>query len=109
MSSECLWFIGGFPDSSVGKESACNPGDPGSDSQVGKIPWRRDRLPTPVFLGFCHGLAGRESACNAADWDQSLGWADPLKKERIPTPVSWPREFHGQHSPWGLKELDMTE
>ena len=22
------------------------------DTWVGKIPWRRDRLPTPVFLGF---------------------------------------------------------
>jgi len=24
----CLWFPLGFPDSSVGKESACNAGDP---------------------------------------------------------------------------------
>ena len=27
------------------------------------IPWRRDRLPTAVFLGFPSGLAGKESAC----------------------------------------------
>ena len=43
--------------------------------QVGKIPWRRKRLPTPVFL---------------------------------------PRKSQGQrslegYSPWGHKELDMTE
>ena len=25
------------------------------------------------------------------------------------TPVFWPREFHGLYSPWGHKELDMTE
>jgi len=31
---------------------------------VGNIPWRRDRLPSPVFLGFPCGLAGKESACN---------------------------------------------
>ena len=37
------------------------------DSWVGKIPWRRDRLPTPVFLGFPCGSAGKESACNAGD------------------------------------------
>ena len=43
---------------------------PGFDPWVGKIPWRRERLPTPVF---------------------------------------WPREFHGLYSPWGRKELDMTE
>ena len=51
----------------VGKESACNVGDPGFDSWVGKIPWRRDRLPTPVFLGFPCGSAGKESACNVGD------------------------------------------
>ena len=42
---------------------------------VGKIPWRRKWLPTPLFL---------------------------------------PGEFHGQrslegYSPWGCKELDMTD
>ena len=39
-----------FPGSSAGKESACNAEDPGSTPGLGKIPWRRDRLPTPVFL-----------------------------------------------------------
>ena len=37
------------------------------DSWVGKICWRRDRLPTPVFLGFPWGSAGKESACSAGD------------------------------------------
>ena len=37
------------------------------NSWVRKIPWRRDRLPTPVFLGFPHASAGKESACNAGD------------------------------------------
>ena len=37
------------------------------DSWIGKIHWRRDRLPTPVFLGFPCGSAGKESACNAGD------------------------------------------
>ena len=36
-----------FPDSSVGKESAGNAGDPGSIPGVRRIHWRRDRLPTP--------------------------------------------------------------
>ena len=31
------------------------------------IRWRRDRLPTSVFLGFLCGSAGKESACNAGD------------------------------------------
>ena len=43
---------------------------PAFDLWVGKIPWRRQRLPTPVF---------------------------------------WPGEFHGLYSPWGHKELDTSE
>ena len=48
---------------------------PGWDPWIGKIPWRRKRQPTPVFL---------------------------------------PGKFHGQrslvgYSPWGRKELGMTE
>ena len=47
-------------------------------------------------------------------WVQSLGLEDPLEKERQPTPVFLPGEFHGQrslagYSPLGHKELDMTE
>ena len=32
-----------------------------------KICWRRDRLPTQVFLGFSCGSAGKESAYNEGD------------------------------------------
>ena len=76
---------------------------PGScfDSWVGKVPWRRDRLPTPVFWpgelhglyspwgrkesgmterhskkkgtcwGFHHGSGGKQSTCNAGDTGSS--------------------------------------
>ena len=41
-------------------------------------------------------------------------WELPWRREWLPTPVFLPGEFHGQrslagYSPWGLKELDMTE
>ena len=42
---------------------------PGFNPWVGKIPWRRERLPTPVFC---------------------------------------PGEFHGLQNPWGHKESDTT-
>ena len=45
-------------------------GRPEFDFWVGKIPWRRERLTTPVF---------------------------------------WPREFYGLYSPWDRKESDTTE
>ena len=55
----------GFPGGSGSKESASNAGDPGDMGSVpgwGRSPWRREWLPTPVFLpGKSHGqrsLAG---------------------------------------------------
>ena len=36
----------GFP----GGSDACHVGDPGSIPGIGKIPWRREWQPTPVFL-----------------------------------------------------------
>ena len=37
------------------------------ETPVAKIHWKRDRLPTPVFLGFPGGSAGKESACSVGD------------------------------------------
>ena len=65
-----LLWVEGFPCGSAGKESAYNVEDLGSIPGVGKIPWKRERLPTPV---------------------------------------SWPGEFHGLYNPWGRKESDTTE
>ena len=31
------------------------------------------------------------------------------RREQLCTPVFWPGEFHRLYSPWGHKELDMTE
>ena len=60
-------ILQGFPESSAGKESICNAGDPSLILGVGKILWRRDRLPTPVFLGLPCDSAGKKSTCNAGD------------------------------------------
>ena len=50
------------------------------DSWVRKIPGRKDRLPTPVFLGFPGSSDGKESACNVGDLGLTLGWKDPLEE-----------------------------
>ena len=48
--------ITGFPDSSEGKESACNAEDPGLIPRLGRFPWRRELQLIPVFLpGEFHG------------------------------------------------------
>ena len=62
----CTLHIMGFSDSSLGKDSSCCRRS-WFDSWVGKISWRRHRLPTPVLLGFPCSSAGKESACNAGD------------------------------------------
>ena len=103
LNNSIPWVLG-FPDSSVGKESACSAKDPGSipglgrstgegigyplqyswasavallvknlpamqETWVGKIPWRRERLHTPVFwLGEFHGLYGPRDHRVWHDW-----------------------------------------
>ena len=57
----------GFPDSSVGKKICLQCRRSQFVSWVKKILWRRDKLPTPVFLGFLGGSAGEQSAYNARD------------------------------------------
>ena len=34
-------------------------------------------------------------------WVRSLGWEDPCRRKRLPTPVFWPGEFHRQRSMTG--------
>ena len=63
----------GLPKWFSGKESACQCRRAWFNSWVRKINWRRDRLPTPVFLGFPFGSAGKESACNAGDLGSAPG------------------------------------
>ena len=109
LAAACLWL--GFSDSSVGNELAihlqCR--RPCFDSWVGKIRWRRDRLPTPVFLGFLMAKLVKNLPARWETWVRSLGWKDPPKKGKATPPVFWPGEFHRLYSPWGRKEPDMTE
>ena len=50
-------IINRLPWCSAGQQSTCNAGDLNWDPWVGKIPWRRERLPIPVFWsGEFHGL-----------------------------------------------------
>ena len=63
-------WIEGFPGDSAGKKVRLQYRRPKFNPWVGKSPWRRERLPTPVF---------------------------------------WPGEFHGLYSPWGRKESDTTQ
>ena len=87
----------GFPGSTGGKKVHLQCRRPQFHPWVGKIYWRRDRLPSPVFLGFPGGSADKESAHNVGD----LGSKIPWKREWLPTPVFCPGEFHGLYNLWG--------
>ena len=85
------------------------------DSWVRKIPWRRNRLPTPECLGFTGGSDGKESTHNGGDLGSvpELG-RSPGEGHGNPLQYSCLENPHGQsslvgHSPWDRKELDTTE
>ena len=79
---------------------------PWFNSWVGKIHWKRDRLPTPVFLGFTGAQTVKNPPAVWETWVQSLGWEDPLEEcrathssilaWRIPMDrVAWRATVHG--------------
>ena len=75
-----LQYSWAFPGGSDGKEFSCNVGDLGSIPGLGRFPWRREGLPTPVFLpGESHGqrsLAGyRLCSCKESDTTEQLSTA----------------------------------
>ena len=99
--SQSLWEASpfgtqsGFPDSSTGKESACNAGDcssiPGSGRSSG------EGIGYPLWYSWASLVAQLLKNLPAMweTWVQSLGWKIPWRRERLPTPVFCPREFHG--------------
>ena len=50
-------------------------------------------------------LAMQETPVQFLGWN----WKIPWRREKLPTPVFWPKEFHGLYSPWGRKESGTTE
>ena len=55
---------------------------------VKKFPWKIDRLPTPVFLGFPGGSDGKELVYNAGDPSSIPGSGKSAGEvDRLPTPV----------------------
>ena len=53
---------------------------PRFNSWAKKIPFRRDRLSTSIFLRFPDGSAGKESICKAEDLGSIPGLGSPLEK-----------------------------
>ena len=93
----------GFPVSSVGKESACNAGNPGLIPGSGRS--TGEGIGYPLQYSWASPVAQLVKNPPAVweTWVQSLDWEDfPGKKERLPTPVFWPGEFHGLYGLHGV-------
>ena len=102
---EFVTGLQGFPDSSVGKESACNAGDPGSIPGSGRS--GADGIGYPLQYSWTSLVT--QLVKNPPAMRETWVGKISRRRERLPTPVFWPREFHGWYSPWGHKESDMTE
>ena len=95
----------GFPDSSVGKESSAMLKTPvqflGQKDPLGKegIGYPLQKSWASLVTQLVKNLPGFDSWVGKTPW----------RRERLPTPVFCPGEFHGLYSPWGCKESHTTE
>ena len=104
----------GFPDCSVGKESACNTGDPGLIPGLGRSPGERNNYPLQ-YSGLENSMDCIKSACGAGDpgsirWlekSPGVGNGNPLQYSCLKNPMdrgAWPAIV-----PRVNKGSDMTE
>ena len=70
----------GFPDSSVGKESACSAGDPGSIPGSGRSPGEGMGYPLQYSWASLVAQLVKSPPAVWEIWVPSLGWEDPLEK-----------------------------
>ena len=73
-------MVMGFPDSSVGKESACNAGDPGSIPGSGRSPGERIGYPLQYSWASLATQLVRNLPAMQETLIRSLSWEDPLEK-----------------------------
>ena len=72
--------VEGFPDSSVGKESACNTGDPGSIPGLGRSAGEGIGYLLQRSWVFFVAQLVKNLPAKRETWVRSLVWEDPLEK-----------------------------
>ena len=70
----------GFPDSSVGEESACNAGDPSLIPGPGGFSGEGIDYPLQCSWASLVAQLVKNPPAVQETWVQSLGWEDPLEK-----------------------------
>ena len=69
----------GFPDSSIGKESACKAGDPGWIPGLGGFTEEGIGYPLQYSWASLAAQLVKNLPTMQETWVQSLGWEDPLE------------------------------
>ena len=72
-----------FPDSSVGKESAYNAGDPSSISGLGRSAGEGIGYPPQFSWASLVAQLVKKPPAMQETWVPSLGWEDPLKEGKV--------------------------
>ena len=93
----------GFPYGSDGKESTCNAVELGSIPGFGRSPGEGKGYPLQ-YSGLENSM---DTGLKESDMTEQISLSF-WRRERLPTPVFWLREFHGLYSPWGHKLSDTT-
>ena len=79
---ENLFQVKGFPDRSIGKESACNAGDPSSIPGLGRSAGEGIGYPIQYSWASLVVQLVKNPPAMRETWVRSLGWEDSLEKEK---------------------------
>ena len=80
------------------------------DPWITKIPWRSERLPTPVFLGFPCDSDDKKSACNERDLDLISEFGrSPLEGNGNPLQYSCLENIPWTEEPGGLQSMESQK
>ena len=77
-----LWILLGFPDGLVGKESACNEGDPGSIPGSGRSPGEGIDYSLQYSCASLVAQLVKNPPAMQETWVRFLGWEDPLGEKK---------------------------
>ena len=110
MNCQIITAFSHGPDSSVGKESACNEGDTSLIPGLGRSPGEEIGYQLQYSWISLVAKLVKNPPAMWETWVRSLGWEDPLEKGKATHPPQYSiLENSMDCSPWGRKEFNTTE
>ena len=92
----------GFPGSSVGKESSCNAGDPGSIPELGRSTGEGMSYPLQYSWTSLVAQLVENPPATEEIWVRSLCWEDPLEKGKATR-----SSFLAWRIPWTVQSMGL--